>query len=573
MTDNNDLVYVGVLTLFLIGGDHCRPDRVFTPRGRICGHPHSKISSAAQPPETRTGIADRAKRTSSRPPALDDEDGAVRLLPGTGSPSVAREISPPASRFQVGGVKGGIAISPGSSCRHLFRGFRISKTEMSDADLIRSARTGDSSAVETLYSRHHDAGLRFARRLMADKADAEDVAQEAFQKVTAAIGRGNGPEVAFRPYLLRAVRTAAADYWERQSKETPTDNIGDAPVEDASLAALLHRDDPELVMKAFQSLPVRWMTVLWHAEVEREPPRRIAPILGLEPGAVSALLLRARKGLREAYLTAYARGPARTDCEPTFPYLAATVLGTSSARDRRKVKEHTRDCEDCAKVLAELTDVGATMRGILAPLLLLPCADFSSTQLPAKTAATKYGAMLAAAAVTIAAVAVGATGAIDFGTQSAASSANAAPSAPSVPTQPPPTYTPTAGASSPEEPAAAENTVTPIQNYPAQLIITGPLDARTAPAGAVRPTRPPAGVLPGDTAVALSPDPVSTSSVTAIVSSVPSPVPSAATSPTPTPAPTTSPTNAPVPTAAPTEPPAEPGCTPILLLCLSLPSP
>lgn len=444
---------------------------------------------------------------------------------------------------------------------------------MSDADLIRSARTGDSGAVETLYSRHHEAGLRFARRLMADKSDADDVAQDAFLKVTAAIERGNGPEVAFRPYLLRAVRTAAADRWDERAKETPTDNTGDAPVEDASLAALLHQDNPELVMKAFQSLPVRWMTVLWHAEVEREPPRRIAPILGLEPGAVSALLLRARKGLREAYLTAYAQAPASTDCEPTFPYLAATVLGTSSPRDRRKVKEHTRDCEYCAKVLAELTDVGATMRGILAPLLLLPSGPvFSGTPLPAKTGAIKYGAMLAAAAVTIAAVAVGATGAIDFGAQSAASSANAAPSAP-VPTQPPPTYTPTAGASLPEKTAVAEDAVKPVQNYPAELIIIQPADPGNAPPGAVRPARPRSTVPTAGTATVPFPNPVSTPTPTSVTSSTPPPAPSATSSPTPTPAPTTDPTHAPTPTPAPTDPPAEPGCTPVLLLCLSVPVP
>lgn len=140
-------------------------------------------------------------------------------------------------------------------------GVRIINTDISDEELIRSSRAGDSSALETLYSRHHDAGLRFARRLMFNNADADDVAQEAFLKVAAAIDRGNGPEIAFRPYLLRTVRTVAVDRLNEQAKETPTDSTGDTPVEDASLAAVLHRDDPELVMKAFQSLPVRWMTV------------------------------------------------------------------------------------------------------------------------------------------------------------------------------------------------------------------------------------------------------------------------------------------------------------------------
>jgi hypothetical protein len=32
-----------------------------------------------------------------------------------------------------------------------------------------------------------------------------------------------------------------------------------------------------------------------------EPPRNIAPLMGIEANAVSALLIRARKGLRAAY--------------------------------------------------------------------------------------------------------------------------------------------------------------------------------------------------------------------------------------------------------------------------------
>ena len=33
--------------------------------------------------------------------------------------------------------------------------------------------------------------------------------------------------------------------------------------------------------RAFSSPTPRWRTVLWHAEVENEPPRRIAPLLGM----------------------------------------------------------------------------------------------------------------------------------------------------------------------------------------------------------------------------------------------------------------------------------------------------
>ncbi|MBT2534179.1 sigma-70 family RNA polymerase sigma factor [Arthrobacter sp. ISL-48] len=465
-------------------------------------------------------------------------------------------------------------------------GFRINTTEISDEDLIRSYRTGDSLALETLYSRHHQAGLKYARRLMANKADAEDVAQEAFLKVAAAMMRGNGPEIAFRPYLLRAVRTAAADRWGKQAKETPTDDTGDTPVEDASLASLLEREDPGLVMKAFQSLPVRWMTALWHAEVEREPPRRIAPILGIEPAAVSALLLRARKGLREAYLTAYAEAPPRTECEPTFPYLAATVLGTSSARDRRKVKEHARGCDDCAKVLAELTDVGATMRAILAPLILVPSGVVlpGLRVLPKTGMSTTQAAVLTAAAVLIAAVPVAAAGGLALIGQSTPVPPLTAQSTDwSVPSQQPaqlPAETATAAPAQGETAvaqaaAATKATAAPDQSPPlapgtsqqwvAGSAPGGPIQAGDSPALAAQQSRAGAALTPGATlAPALPSAPVHDPPL-GTQPSTPTATPTAV----PTYSPTAQATATATPTSIQTQPPAGPRCTVFVLICLT----
>ena len=69
----------------------------------------------------------------------------------------------------------------------------------------------------------------------------------------------------------------------------------------SGLETVLTVFEQEHVAAAMRSLPERWRTVLWYAEVMGEKPRNIAPILGLEPNAVSALLIRAKAGLRAAY--------------------------------------------------------------------------------------------------------------------------------------------------------------------------------------------------------------------------------------------------------------------------------
>jgi hypothetical protein len=57
-----------------------------------------------------------------------------------------------------------------------------------------------------------------------------------------------------------------------------------------------------LIAPAFDTLPERWRTVLWHTEVEGESPSQVGPLLGLTPNGVLALAYRAREGLRQAYL-------------------------------------------------------------------------------------------------------------------------------------------------------------------------------------------------------------------------------------------------------------------------------
>ena len=49
--------------------------------------------------------------------------------------------------------------------------------------------------------------------------------------------------------------------------------------------------------------------MLWYAEVLEERPRDIAPLMGIGANAVSALLIRARAGLRAAYEQQTTTGP------------------------------------------------------------------------------------------------------------------------------------------------------------------------------------------------------------------------------------------------------------------------
>jgi RNA polymerase sigma factor (sigma-70 family) len=266
-----------------------------------------------------------------------------------------------------------MSIGPSADATSGFDGLEVVTDDImarSDAELLAASRTGDQLAYGELFRRHAPAATALARRLTGHPSDADDLVSEAFTKVLSALKNGSGPTSAMRPYLLTAVRRVHVDKAVAGQRVQPTDDIGahdpGVPFVDPALADL----ERSMVAQAYQQLPERWQMVLWHTEVEELSPRDIAPLLGMSPNAVAALALRARAGLREAYLAAHISSTATAECQRLLPKLAAYVRGSAAARERAAVERHLPDCEDCRAVLVELQDVGGRMRAVVAPLVL-----------------------------------------------------------------------------------------------------------------------------------------------------------------------------------------------------------
>jgi RNA polymerase sigma factor (sigma-70 family) len=102
------------------------------------------------------------------------------------------------------------------------------------------------------------------------------------------------------------VRNAAIDTL-RRGRESAHDFSPTADPPDADLAGdpADSLSDRDTVRQALESLPPRWQTVLWLGEVEGMSRQEIADRLKIKPTAVSTLALRAREGLRRAYLATH----------------------------------------------------------------------------------------------------------------------------------------------------------------------------------------------------------------------------------------------------------------------------
>jgi DNA-directed RNA polymerase specialized sigma24 family protein len=280
-----------------------------------------------------------------------------------------------------------------------------------DAKLLNLVRAGNIAAYDVLYSRHVQAARRLAQ-IMVVPAEVDHVVAESFAEVRDATVLGRGPADAFRPYLLAVLRRVITG-WPGTGAPADTVELPD-PCEPASGPGVA-ADGPPPIVRAFGSLPERWIAVLWHTEIEDAHAAEVARILGLSPSGVEALRRRALDGLRQAYLRTRSSDVADPECRAAATRFAPFVQDTASRRDRAMVMKHLGHCGGCRAVYADFTDIDVALRNVLARVVLGSAAS-----------SYMYAAHRAAARTGTAEVAAGHTGAASRGSGAGTSAAPAA---------------------------------------------------------------------------------------------------------------------------------------------------
>ncbi|GAB3175186.1 hypothetical protein GCM10027059_48560 [Myceligenerans halotolerans] len=242
----------------------------------------------------------------------------------------------------------------------------------SDAELILQVRSGDREAFGALYTRHAAAARALARQYVKP-GDAEDVVADAFGKLYEMLRRGAGPDSGFRTYLYTVVRHRAYDVSRGANRMRPTE---DAEIE-AALGRVASSEDPALrgfersvVSRAYFGLPERWREVLWYCLVDDLKPAQVAPVLGLTPNGVSALLYRAKDALRDGYLQQHLTHAPSDTCRAVNPHLGGYVRDSLSRREKARIEGHLSTCGTCSALVLELADVAHGMKCVVAPLVL-----------------------------------------------------------------------------------------------------------------------------------------------------------------------------------------------------------
>ncbi|MCW2769459.1 MAG: polymerase subunit sigma [Aeromicrobium sp.] len=226
---------------------------------------------------------------------------------------------------------------------------------LDDGQLLALARVGNQQAYGALFARHSYAAHRLARHL-GQKEDSEDVVSESFAQVLDLVRRGMGPDAAFRAYLFTTIRHESARRARVRRRVTPAGDHSDIDQPVPFGGGDLDSFEGSAIRSAYDSLPVRWRTVLWHLDVEGRKPHELGPLLELPPNSVSALVYRARSGLREACLRQHIGGSNDDSevCRDVRARLSALVRGTAAARDQEKVHTHLASCRECMAIYLDL---------------------------------------------------------------------------------------------------------------------------------------------------------------------------------------------------------------------------
>jgi len=230
-----------------------------------------------------------------------------------------------------------------------------------DADLLRRVRHGDAEAFAALYRHHVGAALVWARRWTHDPLLAEDVCAEAFTRALGAIRGGHGPSESLRPYIWTVIRNISMAWTEHDRLTRKAAITAMRCVARCESDPIFGAVERALATAAFTALPERWRAILEYTLIEGMAPTQIAPLLGIDALAVSALAYRAREGLRQAYLQSHIARIRSESCRPYTERLGAYIRGRVSVRQSTHIRQHLMSCAECGDLFTMLRGVNETL--------------------------------------------------------------------------------------------------------------------------------------------------------------------------------------------------------------------
>jgi RNA polymerase sigma-70 factor, ECF subfamily len=167
----------------------------------------------------------------------------------------------------------------------------------------------DRIRFEHLVLPHLDSAMNLARWLLRNRADSEDIVQEAMLRAYRFFGRFRGGDA--RAWLLQIVRNTCYTWLEKNRRAELMAEFSEEvhSQESATPETLITQaDDRQRLMRALESLSPRLREVLVLRELEGFSYKEIGAITGIPIGTVMSTLARARERLQRSLMTVAKEG-------------------------------------------------------------------------------------------------------------------------------------------------------------------------------------------------------------------------------------------------------------------------
>ena len=177
-----------------------------------------------------------------------------------------------------------------------------------DGELLGRVREGDRSAFNQLVLKYRNRVMGVAARMLGDRAEAEDLAQDVFVKVYRSLGKFHG-DALFSTWLYRVTANSCLNHRKKRQREwrlkeelTDFEPLrADPPSNPHSL--LENKQLRAQLERAMRALPEEQRMVLILRDVEGLSYEEIAECLGVELGTVRSRLHRARAAVQAGIKT------------------------------------------------------------------------------------------------------------------------------------------------------------------------------------------------------------------------------------------------------------------------------
>ena len=296
--------------------------------------------------------------------------------------------------------------------------------ESCDEALVAGLRAGKHAAFEEFVALYQTSIFNLALRILQQREDARDVAQEVFLKAYRQLPSQSG-ELRLRPWVYRVTVNACYDHM-RACRRRPLPGDADVELREEPVDQVEQAELARLFRDSLRTLPPRQQIALLLKDVHGLPHCEIAESLGISRGSAEVLLFRARHSFRRSFTSLTAEPERTAACTVAERAAAEAVGGRLSDARRRHILHHAEHCPDCRRTVKGWSGAAVGL-GIALPLVAVELFHTSSAAaaLAGVAAASSAAAAGSAAGAAGAALLVSASGSA-AGASAAAAAAGAA---------------------------------------------------------------------------------------------------------------------------------------------------